>query len=213
MKIKKVIDITRRIHTDMVIWPGDRSVTIKREALIKNGNVCNLSSIEMGLHTGTHIDAPFHFIDEGCDIASLDISKYIGNAKVFEVKSRKAVTAGDLENLAINENDIILFKTANSNLPEDCKFARGFVYLDESAANYLVSKKVKSVGIDYLAIDKFDSSDHPAHHILLGNNIGIMESLLLKDVPEGEYFLSCLPLKITGVDGSPVRAVLLEIEG
>lgn len=211
MKTGRIIDVTRSIHEGMTVWPGDDGVKINRVASIPDGDVCNLSSISIGVHTGTHVDAPLHFIDRGRDISSLDLSRFIGLAKVFEVDAPQCITRSHIEHLPIQRGDIVLFKTSNSLLPEE-RFFTDFVYLDASAADFLVEKGVRTVGIDYFSVDRFEASGHPVHHRLLSGEMGIIEGLRLKDVREGTYFLSCLPLRIEGVDGSPVRAVLLEIE-
>lgn len=212
MKIKRIIDVSRKIHPAMAVWPGDDGVEITRILSMKNGGGCNLSSIKIGLHTGTHIDAPFHFIDEGIKVPDLDLSRFIGNVKVFKIDVQECISAKDLESLPINEGDVVFFKTSNSLLPDNGIFHKSFIYIDKSAAAYLVEKKIKTVGVDYLSVEKFHSPDHPAHTLLLSNNIGIVEGLCLKDAEEGEYFFSCLPLLIEDVEGSPVRAVLIELQ-
>lgn len=212
MKIKRIIDISRRIHPQMPIWPGDKGVDIKRVASIRDGAVCNLSAIDMGLHTGTHVDAPFHFIDGGIDIGSLDLSRFIGMVKVFELDVDRSISYESIKNLPIEKDDIVFFKTANSNIDDQNSFITDFIHIDASAAKYLADTGIKAVGVDYQSVDGFNSESHPVHKILLRKGIGIMEGLYLKDVKAGEYFFSCLPLRIEGVDGSPARAVLLEME-
>lgn len=212
MKIKRIIDVSRRIYPGMTIWPGDPSVNLKREYSISKGDKCNFSAVSMGVHTGTHLDAPLHFIDNGIDIASLDLSGFIGYVKVFSVASKKCISSKDIEEMDINEGDIVFFKTLNSTFPENSGFNKDFVYLDTSAAELLVEKKIKTVGVDYLSVDSYHSQTAAAHKILLSNHIGIIESLILKDINEGTYFFSCLPLKFEGADGSPARAVLIEFE-
>jgi len=212
MKFNNIIDISRRIYPGMVLWPGDAGVQINRQASIKSGDICNLSSINMGLHTGTHIDAPLHFIDEGEDVSSRNLSRFMGFAKVFELNVKECITADDIKSLSIDEDDIVLFKTVNGLIPEEADFVKYYVYIDASAAKWLIDKKVKTVGIDYLSVDNFYLEDSPVHRIFLSQGVGIIEGLQLKDVKEGRYFLSCLPLRIDGVDGCPVRAVLVEIE-
>ena len=210
MKFGKVIDISRKIHKDIPVWPGDEKVKLQKGMSIKNGDICNLSSINMSVHTGTHTDAPRHFIDEGMDIASLDLASFIGYAKVFELDVKECITKESIEKLPIDSGDIVLFKTSNSLLSEDV-FHEKFIYIDISAASYLVEKKIKTVGVDYLSVDCFKSFDYPVHKLLLSSNIGIIEGLNLRHVKEGSYLLCSLPLKIDNADGSPVRAVLIEI--
>jgi arylformamidase len=196
----------------MTIWPGDSSVELKRDLSIKSGDACNLSSISMGLHTGTHVDSPLHFVEDGAAIPSVDLTRFLGPAKVFEINCEKAISIADMQGLSINENDIVIFKTSNSDLPESAEFEKDFVFIDQSAADFLVNKKIKTVGVDYLSVESYDAPEALTHRVLLSANIGIIENLCLKDVQPGEYFLSCPPLKIEGAEGSPVRAVLMELE-
>lgn len=211
MEIKRIIDISRRMYPEMTVWPGDTELEITKDALIKNGAVCNISSIRMGVHTGTHVDAPLHFIDEGKDIGSLDISRFIGFVNVFELKSEKVVTADDIKALDIKRGDVVFFKTRNSLIPDEASFDIDYVYFDRTAAELLIDRGVKTVGVDYFSIDGFMLGEYPAHTLLLSHEIGLIEGLRLKEVDEGRYFFSCLPLRIEGVDGAPARAVLLEI--
>lgn len=212
MKIKRIIDISVRIKPGMAVWPGDGGVNIHRKSSIKNGDVCNVTGIDMGLHTGTHIDAPLHFFDELQDIASLDLSLYIGYVNVFELDVMECITEEDIKGLDIKEDDVVFFKTCNSQIIGGEEFVKDYIYLDKSASDFLLKKRVKTVGIDYLSIDGYQSEGFHSHNILLSNGIGVIEGLCLKDVRPGRYFFSCLPLKIEGADGSPVRGVLLELE-
>ncbi len=211
MKIKRIIDISRKIYPKMTVWPGDGGPDITSDALIEKGDVCNLSSIRMGVHTGTHVDAPLHFIDGGKDIGSLDISRFIGYVKVFEIKDKKSISVENIKDLDINKGDAIFFKTQNSQIPEEDEFNTDYVYFDKTAAELLVEIGIKTIGIDYFSVDGYGLGEHPVHMFLLSHEIGVIEGLCLKDVDEGRYLYSCLPLRIEGVDGSPVRAVLLEI--
>lgn len=210
MKIRRIIDISRSIYPGMALWPGDKDMEIIRDQSIKNGDGCNVSSIKIGLHAGTHVDAPYHFIDDGIKIDSLDLSRFTGYAKVFELNVERCITEKDIISFPIEPGDAVFFKTANSSIPEDGIFREDFIYIDKSAADYLVEKKVRTVGVDYLSVEGFHTKSSQVHTTLLSNNIGIVEGLMLKDVEPGEYFFSCLPLKIDGVEGSPVRAVLIE---
>ena len=210
MKIKRIIDISGTINSSTTVWPGDEGVTVDRIKNMKNGDSYNLSLVHMGVHTSTHVDAPLHFIEEGLDISSVNLEKFIGCAKVFEFYTQDCIKASNLCKLDINSGDIVLFKTSNSSLDVSGDFNEEFVSLDESAAKFLVDKKIATVGIDYLSVERFDSNISTVHNLLLQNEIGIIEGLRLRDVPEGEYFLSCVPLKIEGAEGSPARAVLIE---
>ncbi|HOV25250.1 MAG TPA: cyclase family protein [Pseudobacteroides sp.] len=211
MRIKRIIDVSRRIKTGMAVWPGDEGIKIDLNSSIKMGDMCNVSSIHMGLHTGTHIDAPRHFLDEKEDIASLDLSMYIGYVNVFELNVSECITADDIKDLYIEKGDVVFFKTANSDISIMEEFKKDYIYLDKSACEFLIEKGVKTVGIDYLSIDGYYTEGHLSHYALLSKGIGVIEGLCLKEVKPGKYFFSCLPLNIEGADGSPARAVLLEL--
>lgn len=211
MKLKRIIDVSRRISSEMVIWPGDKKVVIERDCSISNGDCVNLSHIRMGLHTGTHVDAPLHIADGAQDIASVSVEYFFGFVKVFELDVEDYISKDDVKDLSIKNGDAVFFKTRNSYIEKD-EFNKDFIYLDTSAAEYLVAKGVKTVGVDYLSVESFASDDLSVHKLLLLNKIAVVEGLMLKDVREGEYIFSCLPLPVDRGDGSPVRAVLAEFE-
>jgi arylformamidase len=212
MKIKRILDISRSLYPQMMVWPGDTNLKITRGMSTKTGDIVNVSALELSAHTGTHIDAPFHFFDDGLDISSLDLTKFFCYVKVFELKVEKCITDKALMSLDIEEGDAIILKTSNSYLSEEEPLSEKYIYLDISAAEYLVTKKVKTVGVDHLTVDSLDSKDFPVHKLLLSNKIGIIEGLRLKAVNEGIYLLAALPLKLEGLDGSPIRAALAELE-
>lgn len=208
MIFRKIIDVSRKIKPGMETWPGDKEFGIVRDSSVASGDLSNTSHITMGLHAGTHIDTPLHFIDGGEDVSTVDLSSFIGTVKIYELEVEKCITEDDIKDLSIARDDVIFFKTSNSDIPEDAPFLPNYVYLDEAAAKHLVEKRIKTVGIDYLSIENYYSTDCPVHKLLLSNNISIVEGLMLKEVDAGQYFYSCLPLRIEGGEGSPVRAIL-----
>ena len=212
MKIKRIIDISRSLYPGMNTWSGDDAFKINRNMSIREGAVLNLSSIELSAHTGTHVDAPFHFINDGLDISCLDLTKFLCFVKVFEFKVEKCITDLDLLALDIKEGDSLLLKTSNSYLSEEEPISDKYNYLDISAARFLVSKNIKTIGVDHMSIDATSSTDYPVHNLLLSHQTGVIEGLRLADVSEGTYLLTALPLKLKGLDGSPSRAVLVEFE-
>lgn len=212
MQIKRIIDISGTIKPGMALWPNDGGLKITRQSLISEGGQCNLSSISFGLHIGTHIDAPFHFYDEGKDIASLDLSRFIGFVKVFDLGNVNNICRSDIEKLGIEKGDTVFFKTSNSYIDTELPFTDNYIALDVSAAWYLSNTGVKCVGVDYLSIDEYNKGHHDVHMVLLSKEIGIIEGLNLRDVDPGTYFFSALPLKIENADGSPTRAVLIEFD-
>jgi len=205
---KKIIDITREIHSGIAVWPGDPGITMERTSSFEKGNGSTVTRVSLGLHTSTHIDMPLHFIEGGKTLDEADLTKFAGRCKIFEITSDKAITKNDIENLDIQKGDIVLFKTKNSNYSLDEPFKFDFIYLDLDAAEYLTEKGVKTIGIDYLSIEAFGSREHKVHKTLLEKEIVLIEGLDLKNVEPGNYFLSCLPLKLKGCEASPVRAVL-----
>jgi arylformamidase len=161
----------------------------------------------MSLHTGTHLDAPFHFDDAGEDIASVSLRHYIGPARVVETPVAINISAPDLAALDWRGVERVIFKTRASRVPED-KFDPAFVYLTQEGAEFLGKLGILLVGTDAPSIDAFESKDLRAHKILLAHDAAILEGVRLAHVTPGDYELICLPLKFAGLDGSPVRAIL-----
>lgn len=211
MNIKRVIDISRPIFKGMCVWPGDREVSINKVSEISKGHSCNLTSVSFVVHAGTHIDAPCHFIENSLDIGSLDLNKFCGWCKVYYIESNSVITDNELRGLDIGEGDAIFLKTLNSERELSEPFFKDFVHLDESAAKYLASKRIRCLGVDYLSIDGYGKEGHKVHNIILRDEIGVIEGLCLREVDEGEYLFSAMPLNIKGSDGSPTRAVIYDI--
>ncbi len=209
----KIYDLTVPIHTTMAVWPGDPKVSNGLESSIKAGNDANITKIQMSAHTGTHIDAPFHFVDEGISIDLLDLNLLIGEAEVIEIDHDvKMITASTLADVGkVKWPPRILFKTNNSHkkLLEKPEFSRDFVSLSVDASEFLIANGVKLVGIDYLSIAPFENGDQ-THVVLLENEIIVIEGLNLKEVNPGVYQLIALPIKLQGADGAPARVVLLQ---
>lgn len=201
----KVYDITAPIYEGMPVYknkpekqPEIRTVT--------NGHVTE-SRISMDLHTGTHVDAPLHMINEGHTIETLPIDQLIRNCKVFDLTHVNGkITMTDLEPLDIQENDFVLFKTKNSF---DETFNFEFIYVAEDGAKYLADKNIRGVGIDSLGIERAQEG-HPTHRTLFQNKIIVIEGVQLKDIQPGSYFMIAAPLKLTGVDAAPARILLIE---
>ena len=209
----KFYDIPLTIKPSMPVWPGDPKVILERISKIEVGANANVSKISMSVHTGTHMDAPFHFLKEGKSIDTLPLEILIGPAQVVQLPdSFETITAGVLEKAAIGDGvERLLIKTRNSAYwmnPDDV-FKTGFLAIEEDGAAYLVKRGVKLVGIDYLSIAPYKRS-RPTHETLLKAGMVILEGANLSAVPAGFYQLICLPLKLGGSDGSPARAVLIE---
>lgn len=203
-------DITNSIRARMPIYEGDPGVEIAPWSLIDNGDSANVSYLHFGAHTGTHVDAPAHFIKDAAKIDSLSLEVLIGPARVVRVPDDATEISRDF----LAEQDLagverILFHTRNSNFWNE-GFRKDFTHLLPEAAEYLIEKGIKLVGIDYLSIEKFHSGHHRTHITLLSNGVVILEGLNLTETPTGDYELICLPLKIAegAGDGAPARAVL-----
>jgi len=208
----KIYDITLTIKPSMPVWPGDPKVVLERVSKIEEGANANVSRITMSVHTGTHMDAPVHFLPGGKSIETLPLDLLIGPAQVVQLPDDiDTINAGVLENAAIAKGvERLLIKTRNSaywKKPDDA-FQTGFLGVEADGAAYLVKRGVKLVGIDYLSIAPYKKS-RPTHEALLKVEMVILEGVNLSEVPAGFYQLICLPLKLSGSDGSPSRAVLI----
>lgn len=168
------------------------------------------SVISFNTHTGTHVDAPSHFLKDGNTIDAIDLKQLIGECTVIDCTTVEGkITESDLHGFDIKQNDIVLLKTKNSQLPTDAPFDFNFVYVDESAAQFLVGKKIKAVGIDYLGIER-EQLQHETHKLFMKHDIPIIEGLRFEGVIPKRYQFYCLPLKIIGLEAAPARAILIE---
>jgi arylformamidase len=159
-------------------------------------------------HSGTHVDAPAHFVPGGMTIDALPPEILIGKARVVEILARERIERADLEAQDLRDDLRILLKTRMSGQMHKAEFQEDHLYLSGDAAAYLAQAGLKLVGFDYLSIDRYGASDFPAHHALLGADVVIVEGLDLSEVEPGEYDMTCLPLRIAGGDGAPARVIL-----
>ncbi len=209
----KIYDVTFAISADTPIFEGDPKAEITVAHSIADGEPYNVSQICCGVHTGTHVDAPNHFIEGGKRVHELSFDKLLGDCLVVEldenVMSIEAEHVSKLENV-----ERILFKTRNSAFWNDKFFHKDFTYIAPEAAAILVEKGAKLVGLDYLSVEKFGAETFDTHITLLKNEVVIIEGLDLREVPAGVYELICLPLKYIGGtgDGAPARTILREIK-
>jgi len=203
------IDISVPIYSGMVHWPGDPSVNIELVHAISRGDAANVSKLALGAHTGTHMDAPGHFISDGAAIHEMPLDATIGRVRVIPVENNQAIFPEELELHNLQEGERILFRTINSERCwKDNRFIEDFVYISALAAKFLVHKKVRTIGIDYLSVGGYIHDGIETHQILLGAGIWLIEGLNLSEVKPGIYDMICLPLKIVGADGSPARIIL-----
>ena len=207
----KIYDVTVAISESTPIYEGDPQVEIESVKRIADGDNANVSNLCLGVHTGTHVDAPNHFIDGTRRVEDLDLDKLVGRCRVIEIDS--SVDAIEVSHLSgIEGAERVVFKTRNSafwNEPEK-GFRSDFTYISPAAARLLAEAGVKLVGIDYLSVEKFGSTDFATHTTLLEKEIVILEGVDLREVPAGDYEIVCLPLKYAGGtgDGSPARTIL-----
>lgn len=215
----KIIDISQRLSAGMAVWPGDSEFkafwTAQR---VETGSV-NIGGVSMSLHTGTHIDTPKHFRDDGESPAQLDLEPFVGEAVVVDLAQADphlltvGITPQLIKSLLSEESNFaprVLFRTATGGATG--MFPDSFGFLTAEAAKALVEMKVKLVGIDTPSVDRVDSKEMEVHHILADHGIGILEGLALSHVEPGRYELIALPLKFEDMDASPVRAILRTIE-
>ncbi len=206
----KIYDISVAISSDTPVWPGDPQVRIERVAKIEDGANANVSKITMGVHTGTHVDAPFHFLNDGATVEHLPLDLLTGPAFVLDLPDDDVITASVLQKAAIPAGILrLLIKTVNSGYWGKCgsTFQTAFTGISADGAECLVSNGIKLIGMDYLSVAPYKKS-RPTHEVLLNAGVVIVEGLDLSEVPQGHYTLYCLPLKLAGCDGAPARAIL-----
>lgn len=214
MSTKRWYDISVDVSPNMVVWPNSQIVNFEKSWDMDNGDIATDTTIKMSVHTGTHIDAPSHFIASGKTVEKIPLETLLGEAYVVEFKGNSScITAKDLDELCLPENiKRLLFKTANSHLWSDGieSFYHDFVALTSDAAEWIAEREIKLVGIDYLSIQKYDDSPE-THQILLGQEVVILEGLNLSEIDEGFYEFFCLPLKLRGIEASPCRVLLRDL--
>jgi arylformamidase len=197
----EIIDVSVPVRPGMVTYPGDPAVTLERVASLDDGDVVNLSRLDFGVHTGTHVDAPVHFIDGASGAESLPLDVLVGPARVVDLTAEDHLDADAFAGLDLPSR--VLLKTRNSELWARDTFADDALALTEDGAHALLDAGVRLVGIDYLSI-----GDEDAHRALLGAGVVAIEGLDLRDVEPGDYELFCAPLKLVGSDGAPARVLL-----
>jgi arylformamidase len=205
------VDVSVPLRSGMVHWPDNPPVRIERMLDIERGDVANVSTISLGSHTGTHMDAPIHFVRGGEGMDRMPLDATMGPARVIEIQDPTSIKPDELDPHGIGRGERVLFKTRNSSLPwwtQD--FIEDFVYVSREAARYLAERGVRTVGVDYLSVGGFYADGVETHQALLGAGIWVIEGLDLSRVEPGEHELICLPLKVEGGDGAPARALLRE---
>jgi arylformamidase len=209
----KIYDVTVAISNDLPVYPGDPPIQIERTQSLEKGDIARVSRLSISTHIGTHIDPPYHFMKDGVPLDQAPLEVFIGPARVVDVGDASSIDAALLSMFDLDGASRVLFKTRNSRFWSETKeFQKDFVYLETDAAEALVARGVKLVGIDYLSIEKFGFDEPTTHWTLLGNDVYIVEGLDLSAIAPGDYELICLPLKIKDGDGGPARVVLRELK-
>jgi arylformamidase len=206
----RTYDVTLTITQDMPVWPGNTPPSLVRTSSLDKGDNSNTSQVTLGVHTGTHVDAPDHFMGNQKTIEQISLELLVGRAYVLYLPNVEHITAQDLESAEIPPRTRrLLFKTRNSEYWAKGinEFQPDFAGLTADAAQYLVDRNVRLVGIDYLSIAPYKQS-RPTHRILLEAGVVIVEGLDLSKVSQGRYTITCLPLKLGGSDGAPARVIL-----
>lgn len=210
----RIYDITLTITPNLPTWPGDPPIVVERFVKMEDGAPNNVTRIAMCAHTGTHVDAPRHFLSGDVEtVDELPLKTLTGRVYVLELLDEKVITAKTLEKAEIPPRTRrLIFKTRNSDLWANPahEFKQDFVAVSPDAAEFLVERGVKLVGVDYLSVAAFDDPV-PTHEILLNAGIVVIEGLNLSEVSQGRYSLYCLPIKLGGSDGAPTRAILIGV--
>jgi len=203
------IDVSVTVRHGMAHWPDNPPIVMQRAMDIERGDGCNVSHLAMGVHSGTHIDGPVHFVHQGAGVDEMPLTATMGPARVIEITHPREITVEELRPHALAVGERVLFKTSNSpGAWRSGEFVEDFVYLSEQAAEYLAAAGVQTVGVDYLSVGGYHADGAKIHQILLTAGVWIIEGLDLSAVQAGPYEMICLPVKLHGSDGAPARAIL-----
>ena len=199
-------DVSIPMRPGMTVWPGDAPFEMTATSRIADGQGCNVSKVAFSTHTGTHCDAPWHFEDDGKKLHEVDPAVYFGNATLFDLPHVDIISASDLGVGRLPER--ILLKTKNAKHPANGPFLKEYVAVGADAAQRMVDEGVRMVGVDYLSVAPFKQPGQDTHHILLANDIFVVEGLLLNDYAAGVYPFVVLPMALHDADGAPCRAFI-----
>jgi arylformamidase len=201
-----MIDITRRISNESPNWPGDTPVKRVLTAKIKNGSSVNVSAVTFSTHTGTHVDAPWHYLDAGLKLHEVPLETWVGPCVVVEAIGATSLEPSLLDGVDLTGVSKVLFKTGQQNVW--LKFPKEWAVTDPSLPPFLAARGITLLGVDSPSADSLHSKDLPGHAALGAANVCIVESLALEHVQPGRYRLVCLPLNLEGADGAPARVIL-----
>ena len=200
------IDISQPLSANIAVWPGDTPFQYIVSCTKEESGSVNIGSLTMSTHTGTHIDAPFHFDNNGQRVLDLNVSVYVGKARVIDVSSYESIGREQLETFELEGVKRLLLKAKSSNNP--AVFPEKISFLRADVAPFLQAKGIVLIGVEEPSVDPLDSKDLPAHHALFHHGVHILENIVLAQVVEGDYELIALPLALKEADGSPVRAII-----
>ena len=205
----QIIDVSMDVYPGMPVWEGDDGVELRRTMKIEDGALANVSRIRCSVHTGTHVDAPLHYLDGGESVDQIPLNVLIGPAWVADIPIRRRIDAADLAKAGIPEGtERLLLKTRNSQfLGSQTEFKTDYAGLTVSGAEWILTKGIRLVGNDYLSVASRDQND-PVHRMLLGDGVVLVEGISLGKIPAGACTFYCLPLKLMGSDGAPARAAV-----
>lgn len=206
------IDVSVTVRDGMPHWPDNPPIMLERVMDLDRGDECNLSQLVMGVHSGTHMDGPVHFIHGAAGLDEMPLSATIGEARVVGIEDPHEITVDELRGHRLQAGERVLFRTLNSTRCWQAeRFVEDFVHISEPAAVHLAESKVQTVGVDYLSVGGYRADGASVHRILLGADVWIIEGLDLSAVAPGRYEMICLPIKLRDADGAPARAILRPI--
>ncbi|WJE55017.1 arylformamidase [Bacillus cereus] len=206
MKESDWIDISQPLNNDIATWPGDTPFSYEVSWSKEQSGSVNVGKLTLSIHTGTHIDAPFHFDNNGKRVIDLDVNVYVGKARIIDVSGIESIGAKELETFSLNGVERLLLRTSSHGNAEE--FPKTIPYLRADIAPFLSEKGIRLIGVDVPSVDPLDDKELAAHHQLFKHGIHILENVVLDHVQDGDYELIALPLALTDADGSPVRAVI-----
>jgi arylformamidase len=206
------IDVTVPVRTGMVHWPGNPPVELVRTEDVAKGDPATVSRLSLGVHTGTHVDAPVHFLVDGSGVDAIPLERLVGEVRVVPIRDERSIGVAELRSLHPREGERLLFKTTNSaRCWKTDAFVPDYVFLSLDGAQLLAECRVRTVGIDYLSIAGMDEGV-PTHLALIRGGICIIEGLDLSAVEPGDYEMVCLPPRLAGADGAPARVLLRHLQ-
>jgi arylformamidase len=206
----KYCDISLNLSAETVRWVTSPPFELIERRRMSKGESNNSSAVAMSVHSGTHLDAPFHFVPNGKPIDALPLELFIGPARVCAIDGGTHITAAGVASLDLKGETRVLFKTRNSRLLRERQYDPGFMAFSVEAARALVELGIKLVGLDYLSVAHADEQV-PVHRAFLDHDVVLLEGIDLGEVTPGRYELICFPIRLRGADGAPCRAVLREI--